>query len=356
MSVVDLGLALLVTILAFGAARAAQVVLGKVQLRTPVATLRYCVVDALAGPLTWALRLGGLWIALTTLPLRSVEAFDLQHFVNSLYQASTIGLGTWLGVRLVSNLAELWARRAADTEGTFDDQLVPIVRSAARVFMIITGVVMILQNLGYSVGSLLAGLGIGGAAVAFASKDAIANVFGSLVIFIDRPFQVGDWVEIGGVEGTVQSVRIRVTEIRTFANSVVTVPNSQMTTTPINNWSRMEKRRVKFDLRLALDTPPDRIEQAVTGIREIIAADARFDQSFALVSLNEVSDWSIDLLVYAFTSTTAWLAYMDTRQDFILTVMKLLARLEVKLAVPVRMIEVHGGTGPGLPPGLRRTA
>jgi MscS family membrane protein len=207
------------------------------------------------------------------------------------------------------------------------------------------------------VGSLLAGVGIGGAAIAFASKDAIANVFGSLVIFVDRPFQIGDWVEIGEVEGTVEEVRMRVTAIRTFANSVVTVPNSQMTITPIHNWSRMRKRRLKLEVRVAYGTDPDQLQAAVEGIRKLIEEDERFDSQFYLVNFNEMSEWSLNIFIYCFTKTTMWAEHMEIREALLLSVMRLLRERDITQAVPARSISVEGGSSrPGLPPGLRRPA
>lgn len=352
-SITQLGISLLLLFAGFAAGRVVQIVLGKIAARTIEQTLRHAVLGAVSVPAAWALRLFGVWGALTYLPLRTVEAFDLSHFVNSLWQAATIGLATWLGVRLVSNLAGLWAQRATSTEGTFDDQLVPIVRSSSRVFLILTGTVMILQNLGYSVSSLLAGLGIGGAAIAFASKDAIANVFGSLVIFIDRPFQVGDWVEIGGVEGTVESVRLRVTAVRTFAGSLITVPNSQMTTTAIQNWSRMKKRRLQIDIGLRYGTPPDKVQAAVDGIRDLIAKDERFDHEFYLVSLSALRESSLGVLVYSFTKTTSWAEFMAIQQDFLLSVLRLLQDLGVEVALPTRTLHLQPDASRALPAMLR---
>lgn len=349
-SVTELGIALFVLFVGFAAGRVAQIVLGGVVRRTAEHTLRLAVLDAVVLPVTWTLRMAGVWGALTYLPLRTVEAFDLHRFVNNMYQATTIGLATWLGVRLVGNLAGLWAHRATKTEGTFDDQLVPIVRSTARVFLFITGGVMILQNLGYSVSSLLAGLGIGGAAVAFASKDVIANIFGSLVIFIDRPFQIGDWVQIGDVEGTVETVRLRVTSIRTFANSLIVVPNSQMTTTPIQNWSKMQKRRLKLDIGVTYSTTPEQLEAAVVAIREIVENDDRFDQEFHMVSFNALGDSSLNIFVYAFTKTTAWAEFMGIQQEFLLAVLRALARLGIEVAFPTRTVHLAGETSHRLPP------
>ncbi|MBN1758779.1 MAG: mechanosensitive ion channel family protein [Chitinispirillaceae bacterium] len=131
--------------------------------------------------------------------------------------------------------AGLWMERAKRTESKLDDQLIPIVRRSSKVFFFVIGVVLVLQNMGYSVGSLIAGLGIGAVAIAMASKDTVANLFGSLMIFLDKPFHIGDWIEMGSIEGTVEVVGLRTTRIRTFANSLITMPNSMFTTGAINN-------------------------------------------------------------------------------------------------------------------------
>ena len=151
-------------------------------------------------------------------------------------------------------------------------------------------------------------------------------------------------------------MQIRSTEIRTFANRLVTLPNATMATTAINNWSRMKKRRLKLDVRLSPDTPTAKLEAVVEGVRKIITDDERFDSTFSLVNFNNISDWSLDIFVYAFTSSTVWAEYMQTRQDFLMAVMKLLEKEGVKLALPARVLHADGGSKPGPLPGLRRTA
>ena len=130
-----------------------------------------------------------------------------------------------------------------------------------------------LQNLGYSVASLLAGIGNGAAELALAAKDTLANLFGSMVIFVDKPFAIGDWVKVGAIEGTVEEVSLRVTRVRTFERSLITIPNQDLTTKPIENFSRMEKRRVKFEISLTYDTPIEKLEAGIVRIRELIAAE-----------------------------------------------------------------------------------
>lgn len=353
-TVADLAQAVAALVAGVLAGRIADALLRRALVRLPVGSLRHATLHATARPLVWALRLFGLWIAINALPLPQLSWVDLPGLARTLYLAATIGLATWLGVRLIGDLTVLWAGRAAGTEDTFDDQLVPIVRKTAKVILVCVGGVMVLQNLGYSVGSLLAGLGIGTAAIAFASKDTIANFFGSLVVFIDRPFQVGDWIEIGEVEGTVEAVDIRTTRIRTFANSLITVPNSQMTVTAIQNWSRMKKRRIKLEVGLTYDTTPEQMRAAVAAIRGVIEGDERFHHDFYLVNFHALGDSSLLIFCYFFTVTTRWAEYMQTREDFLLAVMTELHKLGLQIAFPTRTVHVVGTPDPAAPPAMLR--
>lgn len=349
----DILYAILAILVGFVAGRLFHRAVAGVLTKLPEFTVRHALVEAVQLPGLWTLRGVGLWAALSLLDLPNV-GFDLQSFLNSTYQGATIGLATWLGVRLVSSLTALWAHRAGETEGTYDDQLVPIVRKTAKVFMVAVGSVMVLQNLGYSVGSLLAGLGIGGAAIAFASKDTIANFFGSVVVFVDRPFQVGDWVEIGDVEGTVEEVDIRTTRIRTFANSLIFVPNSFMTVNAIENWSAMGKRRIKLNLGVTYDATPEQLRAGVAAIRDIIEKDERFKQDFSLVNFHDFGDSSLSIFVYLFTVTTNWAEYMQIREDFLLMIMDRFKELGLEFAFPTQTVHLAGGNKPPGLPSLSR--
>lgn len=349
----DVGLAVVVLFAGLVAGRIAKGVLRRLLERFPRGTLRHAAFDAASLPLVWSLRLAGLWGAVELLLARQ-EATSLRNLAGNVYLAATVGLATWLGVRVISEATALWAKRASGTEDTFDDQLVPIVRKSAKVVLVAVGGVMILQNLGYSVSSLLAGLGIGTAAIAFASKDTIANFFGSLVVFVDRPFQVGDWVEIGDVEGTVEEVDLRTTRVRTFANSLISVPNSKMTVTEIQNWSRMKKRRIKLDVGLTYDTTPEKMRAAVAAIREVIQADDRLLHDFYLVNFHEMGESSLNIFCYLFTRTTNWAEYMQVREDFLLAVMDAMSGLGLEIAFPTRTLHFAGSQPPGAPAAMLR--
>ncbi|TPV97139.1 MAG: mechanosensitive ion channel family protein [Myxococcales bacterium FL481] len=297
------------------------------------------MLNAFQGPLRWALAVAGAWIGFAVVmrqPGHPTEA-ELQ---NNILLATELPFTLWFALRLVDNLAEVWAKRASETDSTFDDQLVPIVRAALKVFLVAVCVVMVIQNLGGEVSSLLAGFGIGGAAVALASKDTIANLFGSIVIFVDRPFQIGDWVEIGSHEGTVEEVGLRVTRIRTFANSLITVPNSALTTSAINNWSRMNKRRIKLTIGLTYDTSPQRMRDALEALRDCLRRDARIDQGFWLVNFTDLGPSSLDVFVYCFTVTTSWEEYMQTREELLLAFMDAVSQLGLSFAFPTQTVHV----------------
>lgn len=340
-------------IIGFVAGRFVERIVEGVAKRTPEDTVARAVVSAFVRPAGWMVRVGGIWVALKGMPLETVAATDIDTLVDHLTQGATVALATWLGVRVVSGVSDVLSERARQTEGTFDDQLVPIFRKAAIAFLIITGVVMIVQNLGYSVASLLAGFGLGGAALAFASKDTVANFFGSIVIFVDRPFQIGDWIEVGDVEGTVETVGIRVTRIRTFSNAQLTIPNATFTTQAINNWSRMKKRRIKMTVGLTYDTSPDKMREAVGAIRNIIKNDDRLHQDFFLVNFFDFGPSSLDIFCYFFTRTTNWAEHMQVRQEFMLRVMEAMQGLKLDFAFPTTTVHMAGGgVGDQRPAGM----
>ncbi len=306
------------------------------------------LIKALQRPAEWAVMVLGLFVALSILPI-SEKPVDIKHFVNAIIAGTSVALMVWFAIRLVDGLAEIWSEKAAATESKLDDQLVPILRRSSKVFLIVIGIVLVLQNMGYSVGSLLAGLGIGGVALAMASKDTVANLFGSLVIFLDKPFQIGDWIEMGEVEGTVEEVGLRTTRVRTFANSLITVPNLLFTTTTINNWSRMQKRRIKMSIGVTYSSSPEKVDQLVERIREIIHDDEKIRNDFYLVNFDAFGPSSLDIFIYCFTITTNWGEFLQAKQEFMLEVMRAVHALGLSFAFPTQSVHVES-----LPPDAPR--
>ncbi|RMG94010.1 MAG: hypothetical protein D6705_17370, partial [Deltaproteobacteria bacterium] len=185
----DAGTSLLLLIAAVAIGLIVRLVLHALRNRAPRLSVRWAVLDALDRPAAWGVYVVGVWAAVSAFDLPEGGpgadiVFNLDKFVTRSLTAATVALGIWFGIRLVDNLAAIWQAKAERTESRFDDQLVPLVRKTAKVFLVVVGGVMIFQELGYSVTSMVAGLGIGGAAFALAAKDTVANLFGAIVIFV----------------------------------------------------------------------------------------------------------------------------------------------------------------------------
>ncbi len=291
-------------------------------------------------PTSFLVLIGGLRLAASVLALPR-EPVDLASGATELVRLLlVINLG-WFLFNLVGLLDAWLGHWVQKTESTLDDNLLPFIRKGLRTFVVVTTGLMLAQTLGYSISGLLASLGIGGLAVALAAKDSLANIFGSLMILLDRPFQIGDWIRAGEVEGTVEEIGFRSTRIRTFAKTLITIPNSTLTNLAINNFSRMPKRRIKMAIGVSYATTPALMREAVANIRSLLQEHPAIDQDFWLVNFSDFGASSLDILVYCFTRTTAWGEYLDARQDVCLKIMDILEALGLEIAFPSRTIYLN---------------
>jgi len=246
----------------------------------------------------------------------------------------------WVIYNLIDVFAESLTHVTGRTENSLDDQLVPLVRKTLRIFIVVLGVIIILQNNGYNVASLIAGLGIGGLAVALAAKDTLANFFGSITIFVDRPFRMGDWIKTSAAEGTVEEVGFRSTRIRTFYNSVVSVPNSSLANSEIDNLGMREFRRLKTILNLTYDTSPEQMEAFVEGIKAIVKANSNFREDYYEIHFHAFGAHSLDVLVYVFFCVPDWSTELQQRHNFLLEILRLAKALKVEFAFPTQTLHI----------------
>jgi len=256
----------------------------------------------------------------------------------------------WLCYALINLICLYLEKKAAKTESRLDDQLVPIFKKFFRALVVIFAFLMIFQTLGYSVSGIVAGLGIGGFALAFASKDALANIFGSIIIFTDRPFQVGDSVRISGNEGTVEEVGLRSTKIRTQEKTLITIPNSSIANTVVENTSARNLRRVNFSLGLKYSTPAEKIKNTVEAIREILKNHPEVDQDYWFVNFHEFGASSLNLWIYYYTATTVLTQNLEIKQQINFKIMEALEKMKVELAFPSTSVYLEN-----LPPDGRET-
>jgi MscS family membrane protein len=227
-------------------------------------------------------------------------------------------------------VASSWAE---NTESKLDDQLIPLLRQALRSLILVLALLFALDAMGIDVWKLAAGVGIGGLAFALAAQDTIENLFGSVNIFVDKPFQIGDWVKIAGVEGVIEEVGFRSTRVRTFHNSVVTVPNSKITNANIDNMGLRPRRRVKLLINLTYDTKPNQMRAFVEGTRAILARNPDVQQTYE-VHFYSMSSSSLDVLVYYHLVVPGWHEELTARSHVLLQIMRLAEEINVSFAYP----------------------
>ncbi|MGE0706796.1 MAG: mechanosensitive ion channel family protein [Planctomycetota bacterium] len=276
------------------------------------------------------------WVGIGWLGLHA----DVLRFVTITIQTVAAIAGVWGAYRLVDVVCSALERKALESESKFDDLLVPLVRKSLKVAVVAFGAVFIADTLQFSIKSLLAGLGLGGLAFALAAQDTVKNFFGSLTVVLDRPFEVGDWVLIDGIEGSVEEVGFRSTRIRTFYDSVITIPNAKLLTAVVDNMGRRAYRRWKAKLGVAYHTTPEQLEALTEGIRELIRCHPYTRKDYFQIWVTGFGDSAIEILIYAFFETPDWTRELRERQRLILDMLRLCEQLEIEIAFPTQTIHV----------------
>jgi len=242
--------------------------------------------------------------------------------------------------RVVDLFAAFLQARAERTRTKLDDQLVPLVRKGLKGVVIAVGVVFVLQNLDVDVGSLLAGLGLGGLAFALAAKDTLANFFGSLTIFLDKPFQIGDWVTVAGAEGAIEEVGFRSTRVRTIYDSLISVPNAKIVDAAIDNYGQRRYRRISTTLQLDYRTPPLQIEALCDGVRALIRAHPKTRKDAYEVHVSALAESAVQVMVHFFLQVPSWSEELRCRHEIFIDLLRLADRLHVAWAYPTRTLHV----------------
>ncbi|NLW03121.1 MAG: mechanosensitive ion channel family protein [Clostridiaceae bacterium] len=240
----------------------------------------------------------------------------------------------WTLYRAGDILAKLFERFAKRTRTTLDDILIPYIRKGIKAIIVIIGISVIAKEWNYDLGALLTGLGLGGLAFALAAQETVANFFGGLTIMVDKPFQIGDWIQTSDVEGTVEDIGFRSTRIRTFAQALVTVPNSGLAKSNITNWSRMGKRRITFNISLTYATSTAQIENLLARIRDMLENHPGIHPETIFVFFDSFGQNGPELFLYFFTKTIKWKEYLEVREDTNLKLMRILDELGLKVAYP----------------------
>lgn len=221
---------------------------------------------------------------------------------------------------------------------TVEDPMFKFILKAIKALIYIIAGFLVITELGYSLNGLVTGLGIGSVVLTLAAQDTAKNLFAGLVIFLDKPFKVGDWIEVENYEGTVEDITFRSTRVRTFENSLVNIPNSIIANSSIINWSKLEKRRYKVNLCLELDTTLEKVNIVQNRIKEMLVSHDDIIDGTIIVRFDNIVDNGINLLVSSYTNSIGYASFLEEKEKINFKIMKILREENVELAYDTKTI------------------
>ena len=294
------------------------------------------VLVAMSRPVGWVIWLQGLAIAADVILVRTESA--IFTYADSVRDIGVLMCITWFVLGIIRGSEQLYI----ETAEQMDRATAQALGKLLRLVVIITAGLVILQTLGYSISGVLAMGSVGGIAIGFAAKDLLANFFGGLIVYLDRPFAVGDWIRSPDreFEGTVENIGWRVTVIRNFQSQPMYVPNSVFTTVIVENPSRMRNRRIyeTIGLRYSDLTNMDKVVSEVKAmLRQHEAIDA--DKTM-MVNFNKFGASSLDFFLYCFTHTSQWVEFHEVKQDVMLKIAEIIEANHAEIAFPTSTIHL----------------
>lgn len=315
--------------------RLTRMVLAAVASRTE-ASWDDAAVLRMKGPLTLLWLLAILFTVMPGLDLHT----QAEESASSLLR----GLGLFAGFWALSRLVEAWGNAAANSEWAAGNpsarSLVPFATRVGKVVVFALGVVALISALGYPAASLLAGLGVGGLAIALAGQKTVENLFGAMSISVDQPFRVGDFVKVEDFMGTVESVGLRSTRIRTLDRTVVTLPNGRLSEMRLESFTARDRLRLFFTIGLVYDTTPDQMRLVLQGTEEILRRHPKIMSDSVDVWFKGFGDSALLVDVIGVFLTADWREFLRYRQEVLLEIMQLVASVGSGFAFPTQTIKL----------------
>lgn len=304
----------------------------RVFTRNSEARIDDIIVDMIEEPVVFSIVAYSIWLGLMQLNMTETIESAISHSYSFLI-AMLVG---WMLARLFDAVyveyLEPWAHK---TENELDDQLMPVLRKGVKIIIWTMAVVIGMNNAGYDVGALLAGLGIGGLALAMAAKDTVSNVFGGFTIFTDQPFRLKDRIVVSGYDGIVEEIGVRSTRLRTLAGRVVTIPNASFSDAPVENISAEPSRKVTLNLGLTYDTTAEQMQQAMDILREIVATNKQTEDK-VILSFNGFGDFALNIMFIYYISKPSDLA--QTQTDINMAILKQFNSKGLEFAFPTQTL------------------
>jgi MscS family membrane protein len=290
------------------------------------------MVDVVRKPIRLVITIVAIWLAVSPFEVPG----NYQNLVNNLMLVLTAILVTFVLLKLVDLLIAVIKPRVQATESKLDDQLLPIVAKTLKIFILVVAVLVMMQNLGYNVTSLLAGLGIGGLAVALAAQDTLSNIFGSVAIFADRPFVVGERIIFDKYDGTVETIGLRSTKIRTLDGTLVTVPNSLVAKNAVDNIARRPTIKNLYTVTVTYDTSYEKIQLALEILREIFKNHPSTENYW--VYFKEFGSHSLNILVIHWCKYTQYQQFLEATEEINLEMKRRFQEKGIEFAFPTQTL------------------
>ncbi len=258
---------------------------------------------------------------------------------------------TWAAWALTDLAADVLLKKAKATKTTFDDMLVPLMRKTFKLFIVAFGMIYVAKSLDIPLAPLLGSLGLAGLAISFAAQDIVKNLFGGVMIFLDKPFEIGERINFQGYDGVIEEIGFRTTRLRTLTGHLVTIPNGSITNEPVENIGRRPYIRRTMNIGITYDTPRDKIEQAVEIVRGILEEDELREPIHQSVGddaypprvyFNDYADVSLNIIVLYWFMPPAYWDYIEHAQKFNLRLFEEFEKAGIEFAFPTQTLYLAG--------------
>jgi MscS family membrane protein len=244
---------------------------------------------------------------------------------------------TYMVLKFIDLVIGYWRQRTqAEADRAFDQQLFPIVRKSLKAFIVVVAALVTLDNVGVNITAAIASLSIGGLAVGLAAQDTLANLFGAVAVFVDKPFQIGDRIQLDAVDGTVESIGLRSTRVRNLDGHLITVPNKTMGNATITNVTRRPNIKTVMNIGVTYDTPTEKLKRALSLLRDIYQTHPKTADVW--ISFNKFADSSLNILVIHWWNSTDYKEYLDGMQELNLQVKERFDAEKIEFAFPTQTI------------------
>jgi MscS family membrane protein len=301
------------------------------------------VFNAAIRPVSLLVWLIGITLAVQWIPAREEGTLLSARLVIMIRQVGILYAITWFLYAFVRNIETNIVENARRDDRDIDETTVGALGRVVRITIVVTALLIALDTLGFNIAGLMAAGGIGGLAIGLAAKDILANFFGGVTVFIDRPFGIGDWILLKdrGIEGVVENIGWRQTTIRKFDKRPVYVPNAVFTTASVENPSRMTHRRINETIGLRY-RDIGQMEDITREVRKMLTSHPEIDEGQTLmVHLDAFNQSSVDFFIYCMTHTVNWQHYHEIKQDVLLRISRVVEDHGAAIAFPTRTIEVE---------------